>query len=325
MNRAILEACLPAFIALLVLFFLMWLTVRVSGAKFNFRRLRMLHKCEDGGVQSLAFVLTLPIFIIILQTIVTISQLMIGVMGVHYAAFAAARSATVWIPADVPFYEPQNRIQGVTYIAEGPVVAIDPDIQSTKFQHIRTAAVMAVAPFGPSRDLGLTPQSPAIQRAVTSTKNIYHALVPNANDPRINARISNKLAWADLNTRVYLQWKSPHNGRAGPDVFWGPSYNPVGHPRHQWDPYEVGWQDAVTVYVLHRFALLPGPGRWLAKKLVWTNNLPFWIREFVPEPFLDQDADSTGTYTVVIPASATMTNEGLKSTHPFQHGMGGYR
>lgn len=325
MNRAILEACLPAFIALLVLFFLLWLTVRVSGAKFNFRRLRMLHKCEDGGVQSLAFVLTLPVFIIILQTIVTISQLMIGVMGAHYAAFASARAATVWIPADVPYYEPPNRIQGLRYVVNGPIVSIDADPQSEKYQRIRTAAVMAVAPFGPSRDLGLRPQTPAIQRAVASTQNIYHALVPTATDSRINARINNKLAWADLNTAVYLEWRSAHNGRVGPNVSWGPSYNPVGHPLHQWDPYEVGWQDPITVYVLHRFALLPGPGRWLAKYLVWSKNVPARIRRFIPPNFLQQQADSTDTYTVVIPASATMTNEGLKSTHPFQHGVGGFR
>ena len=50
-------------------------------------------------MQSLSFVLTLPVFILVMMMIVQVSQLMIGIVVVHYAAFAAARSAAVWIPA----------------------------------------------------------------------------------------------------------------------------------------------------------------------------------------------------------------------------------
>ena len=50
-------------------------------------------------MQSLSFVLTLPLFIMVMMMIVQVSQLMIGMVVVHYAAFAAARSAAVWIPA----------------------------------------------------------------------------------------------------------------------------------------------------------------------------------------------------------------------------------
>ena len=53
-------------------------------------------------MQSLSFVLTLPVFIFIMMMIVQVSQLMIGIVVVHYAAFAAARSAAVWIPAAMP-------------------------------------------------------------------------------------------------------------------------------------------------------------------------------------------------------------------------------
>jgi len=64
-------------------------------------RLRRLHRDEAGNVQSLSFVLTLPIFIMLMMLIVQASQLMIGQVVVEYAAVAAARSAIVWIPAAV--------------------------------------------------------------------------------------------------------------------------------------------------------------------------------------------------------------------------------
>ena len=60
-----------------------------------------------GQRQSLSFVLTLPLFILVMLTLVQISQVMIGRMVVQYAAFAAARSAIVWVPARLPG-EPEN-------------------------------------------------------------------------------------------------------------------------------------------------------------------------------------------------------------------------
>ena len=46
---------------------------------------------KPGSVQTLSFVLTLPIFIMVMMLIVQVSQLMIGLIVVHYAAYAAAR------------------------------------------------------------------------------------------------------------------------------------------------------------------------------------------------------------------------------------------
>ena len=56
-------------------------------------------------MQSLSFVLTVPMFIMLMLLAVQITQLMIGLMMVHYAAFAAARSASVWIPARMEPFE----------------------------------------------------------------------------------------------------------------------------------------------------------------------------------------------------------------------------
>ena len=110
MHRAVLEACLPWLGALVAACLLLVLVVRCSGASVRWGRLRSLHRDERGAVQSLSFVLTVPIFVMIFMLIVQISQLMIGVMVVNYAAFAAARSAVVWIPADTGGAERENRI-----------------------------------------------------------------------------------------------------------------------------------------------------------------------------------------------------------------------
>ena len=46
----------------------------------------------------------------IMMFIVQVSQLMIGTIVVHYAAFAAARTAIVWIPARLGLEESENCI-----------------------------------------------------------------------------------------------------------------------------------------------------------------------------------------------------------------------
>ena len=65
LNRAILQSLLPAFAALAAAFVLLRIVVGVSGARLEIVRLRKLHCSEEGAVQSLSFVLTLPLFIMI--------------------------------------------------------------------------------------------------------------------------------------------------------------------------------------------------------------------------------------------------------------------
>ena len=101
MHRAVLQACWPWFFWLCVASGLMLLLVQFCGGRINWSRLRRLPKGEEGAVQSLALVLTLPVFLMLVLFIVQVTQIMVGIMMVNYAAFAAARAASVWIPADV--------------------------------------------------------------------------------------------------------------------------------------------------------------------------------------------------------------------------------
>jgi len=99
MYRAILTAWIPLLIALVVSFVLLRLVLAFAGGKLRLSQLKSLTRCEQGSVQSLSFVVTMPILIMLVLFIVQVSQLMIATVIVNYSAFAAARSAAVWIPA----------------------------------------------------------------------------------------------------------------------------------------------------------------------------------------------------------------------------------
>jgi len=348
MFRAWLISVWPCFIALPVAFLAARVLIGVSGGRLQWRRLADVHSCQRGGVQSLAFVLTLPLFIMVSLFIVQVSQLMIAQMVMHYAAFAAARAASVWIPAavdeppdnplcdllideiDVSVIDPvtgqsrwieiENRI-GVVPEQSGEdvdptLVEAEADSPSTKLRRVRAAAVSALSPLAPSRDLGALATTPEISRAIPASQNMYAALVANSmNNTRLPQRISNKLSYADVATQVFVEWLDSRNHR-GRDSLDYRAYNVRNHqnPRVVYHPNEVGWQDPITVYVVHQFALLPGPGRLLAAQLVRADG--------VPDRVSPRIRSTTGIYretlyTTQLTASATIVNEGIKSIRPY--------
>jgi hypothetical protein len=335
LNRAVLEALIPPLIALVISFVLLRLVIRFSGAKLDLKRLRRIHSCEHGGVQSLSFVITLPLFIMIVMFIVQVSQLMIGLMVIQYSAFAAARSAIVWTPAHVE--------QGDGYVEEFENVLPPPLEEGTpitmsydgdftvspsaggdyaasyKLNKMFAAAVLGIAPVCPSRAMvePVAYEQGGIAEEVI--EGIYERLDPEsyASNPRIADRIRNKLAYAWRNTQLTLSFVDK-------DTYNGPTYNPrvlqivngviVTNGAGQWDRYwnehEIGWQDPLTLTVTHEFALLPGPGRFLAKYLVRSDGQD--DRTSTRITTQTGGAVLRPTYTVTMSASATMTNDGFK-------------
>lgn len=333
MHRAVLEALITPTIALAAGFVLLRLLIRFSGAKLSLRRLRRVHRCEIGAVQSLSFVLTLPLFIMIVMFIVQVSQLMVGIMGVHYATFAAARSATVWSAAhtagDSGYYEEHENMLQRPFAESSPLVLAYRDIgtgqpisNSLKLNKAFSAAVAAVAPIAPSRPLVeiVDCSNCGIQPSLVA--EMYRVMVPqSAGSSKINSRIRNKLSYAFWNTTVTF-------GFIDKDTRDGPTYNPrvlrvvdgmptqdrAGEWVRDWNPHEVGWQDPLIMIVRHDFALLPGPGRFLAKYIVRADGQADRVAPRIvirgsgadDVPWIDR------AYTTSISASATLTNEGLK-------------
>ncbi len=318
MTRSVLVAWLPWLGLLAVLCVALGWVVRLSGARCEWRRLRWVHADQSGAAQSLSFVLTLPVFVLIMLFIVQVSQVMIGIVVVHYAAFAAARSAAVWIPANLADgVEGENRISTywVDPEAQAQVLPIlDPTSPnygpaeggvtyvvapgSPKYQKIASAAVLACMPLAPSRDLGLTVPPEAAMAPVVLTE-AYRRLVPAADlNPRTPKRLENKLAYSLLATTVEIRFFHPNS--EPPLVTYGLPDDPGEFYFNQ-----IGWQDPITVTVTHQMALLPGPGRWLAKTASGPEGRPDQVAAAIRQV--------RGLYVYPLSASATLGNEGEKS------------
>ena len=75
----------------------------------------------------------------------------------------------------------------------------------------------------------------------------------------------------------------------------------------------------MSVYVVHRYALFPGPGRLLASLLVRPVGVPARIRQMIPAEWQTSYVAESDIYSVLIPAAATLPAEGIKSRRPYVH------
>ncbi len=327
MCRQIITDCLPWLGLLIGSFVVLRLIVRLNDGRLDLRRLLRLNADQGGSAQSLSFVLTLPIFIMVMMFIVQVSQLMIATVVVHYAAFAAARNAVVWIPARIEdngeaencisSYWPDTEILdqrfpqlsaeaedygpssgGVTYrVYEG----------GSKFDTIRTAAALACLPICPSRNTGS--ELPSDKSAwADSLVNAYHALIPDSRrNSRTAARLRNKLAYALENTEIEIRFYHPN--LEPPLTAYPELTNPRVHDLYEFQSNEIGWQDPIEITVNHRLALLPGPGRLLARRNGDSRSTQDSVSAKIRE--------ARNTYTYPLTASAVLGNEGEKSVIPY--------
>lgn len=304
MHRQILIACLPCLIALAIAFALLHAVLRFSGGRLRLARLRDLNRCEAGGVQSLAFVLTLPMFLMVVMFIAQIGLMMVAQITVNAAAFAAARSAAVWIPAYVDPVEHENHMSGLS--SDG-ACRLDATSARTSLKHskIFDAATLACVPIAPSREIrGTDPAVLSGTSADDALVNLYSALAPQSrSNPMIPVRLRRKLAYSAQNTWVDITWVDKNS-----DI--GPTYNPPDNAFPGWVhfPSELGWEDPVTINVWHRYALLPGAGRFLA------SSLRFYTGQ--PDEIADSILQEQGVQKIWLRGSATLTVEGIKSVRP---------
>ncbi len=322
MHREIFIACLPYLIAIFVCIAVLWCLIWLSGVRLRIAHLFRLHRDEAGGVQSLSFVLTLPLFIIIMMFIVQLSQITIAKVVVEYSAFAAARSAIVWIPATTGMDEEmENEISQIYRLEDvqaenGKVYSVyEVAPGSPKYNKIHMAAAMACMPVCPSRDVGVSRDNPG-NAAADSMERAYLALAPSsASNSRIRARLENKLAYALENTRIQIR---VHHKESEPPL--QTQYGIGPYPR-EFSPNEIGWQDQLHVTVNHDFALLPGPGRLLARRADARPGTE-------PEASYGENADGSdsveqnikrqgGVYVYTLTATARLNNEGEKSVLPY--------
>ena len=81
------------------------------------------------------------------------------------------------------------------------------------------------------------------------------------------------------------------------------------YPDRYLRPNEIGWQDQVYIRVSHDYALLPGPGRLLARRA----ESPATGYDPVP----DEIEYRNGVYVRTLAATARLGNEGQKPSRPY--------
>lgn len=83
-----------------------------------------LHKDDRGASYHLGFTILLPFFVLFIVFVVELALLLNSKMNVTYAAYAAARSATVWLAADdLPIEERLGMIHVAAVNALAPIAS----------------------------------------------------------------------------------------------------------------------------------------------------------------------------------------------------------
>ncbi len=265
MSRAIVQSCWPWMLLWIGSCAVLWLLARWNRVRFSWARLGRLHADQGGSAQSLSFVLTLPLFILVMLTMVEISQIMIGEIVVHYAAFAAVRSAIVWVPARLPG-EPENWVPTYTPIDDPAAVLVGPtdgwirhyvvDTSGVKYATIRRAAVLACVGISPSADLA--PMNDEGLQTWQRLQAAYDAVAPTASwATKDSGPVYNKLAYAEAHTGVLIAFD--HSNEEPPLVLFLDQYDPASPDPPEFMPgREIGRQDAIEITVNYDMKLLPG-------------------------------------------------------------------
>ena len=178
----------------------------------------------ESGVATIEFALLLPILLFVGLALTQTTLLMGGNLFVHYAAFAAARSAIVQVPAD--------------YDAQPPNI-YTADADSPKHRAIHRAAALALVPVaGRSGDDTNGLLTERIVRGFARFYEGYGQTPP----PWIEGQLAQRLNYAAAHTRIQLLRSSDDDpGRI----------EPIG----EGETAVFGTRDTIGVRVVHQLNL----------------------------------------------------------------------
>ena len=123
------------------------LLVRKAVMRARWPRWRRLVTDEGGATYTLALAIVLPFYVVLLATVIVSTQIILVKLGTVYAAYAAARAAIVWGPAN-------------------PEIA---------YQKCQLAAVQALTPFAANHPLYLAPNGGAAFTDPVGHEDYYRA------------------------------------------------------------------------------------------------------------------------------------------------------
>lgn len=128
---AIFESVIDIWIVWAITLAMILFALRHVFNKFRFRKVNQFANCESGATYSLPYVLTFPIFLIVMATFMQATLILMAKVGTVYAAHNACRTYIVW----------QSAGEGAS------VAGIDLPYPEYK---ARRAAVQAMVPFASS-------------------------------------------------------------------------------------------------------------------------------------------------------------------------------
>ena len=234
--------------------------------------------CPQDGNAILEFALILPIMLFFALLMVQSSLLMGGYLCVNYAAFCSARSASVYIPANLSNASGQ---ESQALDVEGPNnVNVGNPGESRKIEHIRSAAVWAVMPISD----GNHSQAASRGDVLTDGLNEFFQENSQASPGWVGGDyLSKKLAYAEQHTRVTLV-SLDDEGRA----------NDIAEQATD-GFYLYGEHEDIHVDITHDLYLAVPYANWLMWKLDGAKS----------------SGDlGKGRYALEVRVSCTLTNEG---------------
>lgn len=167
-NRTLIPVALTAALTSL------WLMTRHA-----YRRratLARLLRGDEGIAYSAGLVLILPLYTSLICVAVELAVILNVQIGVDYAAFAAARSAAVWVPAETTF----------------------PNAGRYQMQKVRLAAVNAITPFASAKDMGLKHRRTAEDHFADGFRRLT-----NEKSSRTISLLRRKYRYASVATKVH--------------------------------------------------------------------------------------------------------------------------
>ena len=231
---------------------------------------------DDSGVAMIEFVLVTPIIMFLTLLLLQTMLVFTGLFYVQYSAFAAARSAIVYIPAASPD-EQRNEII--------------PQRGSAKFDAIESAAMIAVTPVS-GRESGSVLAGTDLVNGVSEIYSAQGKSVP----PWVDGMLAERLNYAMNHTRVELEKVTPGESVEAV-IFDQVSGLTTFSPK-----------EAIGVRVQHEFALtIP-----VASKIFAISGRSGTYQPAT----LDGDAPAAPGQWTLIESRAVLTNEGIDNRLP---------
>jgi len=227
---------------------------------------------EQRGTATIEFVLVFPMAFFFSLLLAQMTLLMVGNLFVHYAAFAATRSAITIIPESYAD-EPRN-----VYIQEAG---------QAKHDLIRSAAAYALVPVG-GRSSADVPLADAFEQAVAAHFDAYGEPTPRW----VTSLAADRVRYTSQYTTVRLLW---YDGTI--------DGTPVFNELRDGEEYAFGPKEPITVRVTHQLNLsvpyvriIFSDGRHAETNSAWTQITAMYtlsnegiVSTLPPEPTLPRN------------------------------------